>query len=102
MKTIAHYASGPKFNWWVLYFFTFFYIFVEFAFNYQLLDLTVDLASEDILLGLEFWGRVMSGGWFKSRLVPLKYSLKGSEWLALCFVLNCGHCVDVECAKNTH
>ena len=61
MKTITHFASGSKFNWWVLYCFTFFYIGVEFAFNYQLLDLTVDLASEDILLGLEFWGRVISG-----------------------------------------
>ena len=26
-----------------------------------MLDLTVDFASEDILLGLEFWGRVISG-----------------------------------------
>jgi hypothetical protein len=34
---------------------------VEFGFNFQLLNLTVDFASEDILLGLEFWGRVFSG-----------------------------------------
>ena len=54
-------ASGPKFNWWVLYFCTLIYIAVEFGFNYQLLNVTVDLASEDILLGLEFWGRVISG-----------------------------------------
>ena len=34
---------------------------MEFGFNFQLLNLTVDFASEDILLGLEFWGRVFSG-----------------------------------------
>ena len=37
------------------------YIAVEFGFNYQLLNLTVDFASEETLLGLEFWGRVISG-----------------------------------------
>jgi len=45
----------------VFYFFTFFYIAIEFGFNYQLLNLTVDFASEETLLGLEFWGRVISG-----------------------------------------
>jgi sulfite exporter TauE/SafE len=61
VKTKKNLAPDPKFNWWVLYFFTFFYVAVEFGFNYQMLDLTVDFASEDILLGLEFWGRVISG-----------------------------------------
>lgn len=61
MKTKIRLAVSPKFNWWALYFFTLFYIAFEFAFNYQLLNLTVDFASEDILLGLEFWGRVISG-----------------------------------------
>ena len=61
MKTIAHLAPSPKFNWWVFYIFTFLYVDVEFGFNYQLLNLTVDFTSEEILLGLEFWGRVMSG-----------------------------------------
>jgi hypothetical protein len=56
-----HRQPLPKFSWWVLYFLTFIYIAVEFGFNYQLLNVTVDLASEDILLGLEFWGRVISG-----------------------------------------
>ncbi len=50
-----------NFNWWVLYCFTFFYIAVEFGFNFQLLNLSVDFASEEDLLGLEFWGRVISG-----------------------------------------
>ena len=61
VKSKTNLAPDPKFNWWVLYFFTFFYVAVEFGFNYQMLDLTVDFASEDILLGLEFWGRVISG-----------------------------------------
>jgi hypothetical protein len=50
-----------RLNWWFFYFFTFFYITIEFGFNYQLLNLTVDFASEETLLGLEFWGRVISG-----------------------------------------
>jgi len=61
VKAKKNLAPDPKFNWWALYFFTFFYVAVEFGFNYQMLDLTVDFASEDILLGLEFWGRVISG-----------------------------------------
>ena len=61
MITKAQLAPYQRFDWWALYFFTFFYIAVEFGFNYQLLNLTVDFASEDTLLGLEFWGRVISG-----------------------------------------
>ena len=61
MNSKTHLTSDPKLNWWILYFGTSFYIAVEFGFNYQLLDLTVDLVSEDVLLGLEFWGRVISG-----------------------------------------
>jgi len=61
VKTKARLVADPKFNWWALYFFTFLYIAVEFGFNYQLLNLTVDFDSEDVLLGLEFWGRVISG-----------------------------------------
>lgn len=61
MNRIAHFTSHPKFNWWIFYVFTIFYIAVEFGFNYQLLNLTVDFASEETLLGLEFWGRVISG-----------------------------------------
>ena len=61
MNSKTHLASDPRLNWWILYFGTSIYIAVEFGFNYQLLDLTVDLVSEDVLLGLEFWGRVISG-----------------------------------------
>lgn len=61
MSTKEQPTHEPNFNWWVLYCFTFFYIAVEFGFNFQLLNLSVDFASEDDLLGLEFWGRVISG-----------------------------------------
>ncbi len=48
-------------NWWLMYFLTLVYVGVEFAFNYQLLNISVDFVSDDVLLGLEFWGRVLSG-----------------------------------------
>ena len=76
MKTKINSAVDSKFNWWVLYFFTFFYISVEFGFNFQLLNLTVDFASEEILLGLEFWGRVISGVGLSLVLYRLSNRLK--------------------------
>jgi uncharacterized protein YneF (UPF0154 family) len=48
-------------NWWLMYALTFVYVGVEFAFNYQLLNISVDFVSDDVLLGLEFWGRILSG-----------------------------------------
>jgi len=72
----AHLASTPTFDWWVLYVFTFFYITVEFGFNYQLLNLTVDFVAEDVLLGLEFWGRVISGIGLSLVLYRLSTGLK--------------------------
>ena len=47
--------------WWLLYFLTLVYVGIEFALNYQLLNISVDFVSDDVLLGLEFWGRVLSG-----------------------------------------
>lgn len=44
-----------------MYFLTLAYVGVEFAFNYQLLNISVEFVSDDVLLGLEFWGRVLSG-----------------------------------------
>lgn len=44
-----------------MYFLTLVYVGVEFAFNYQLLNISVEFVSDDVLLGLEFWGRVLSG-----------------------------------------
>ena len=61
MNTSQEPTHESNFNWWVLYGFTFLYIAVEFGFNFQLLNLSVDFASEEDLLGLEFWGRVISG-----------------------------------------
>ena len=72
----SHLASAPTFDWWVLYVFTFFYIAVEFGFNYQLLNLTVDFVAEDVLLGLEFWGRVISGIGLSLVLYRLSTGLK--------------------------
>ena len=61
MNNTASPSSTLTSNWWLLYFFTLFYVGVEFAFNYQLLNISVDFVSDDVLLGLEFWGRVLSG-----------------------------------------
>lgn|GEM_PF-325173 len=46
---------------WVTYLLTFVYVCVEFGFNYQLLNISVDFVSDEVLLGLEFWGRILSG-----------------------------------------
>ncbi len=47
---------------WALFFFTLLYVCLEFGFNNQLLKISaVDLVSDDVLLGLEFWGRILSG-----------------------------------------
>jgi hypothetical protein len=61
MVKITNAMKPNQLEWWLFYFFTFFYIAIEFGFNYQLLNLTFDFASEETLLGLEFWGRVISG-----------------------------------------
>lgn len=37
------------------------YLIVELGFNYQLIDLSADTVQDDVLSGLEFWGRVISG-----------------------------------------
>jgi len=44
-----------------MYCLTLVYVGIEFAFNYQLLNISVYFVSDDVLLGLEFWGRVLSG-----------------------------------------
>jgi hypothetical protein len=78
-----------RLNWWIFYFFTFFYIAIEFGFNYQLLNLTVDFASEDVLLGLEFWGRVISGVGLSLVLYRLSSGLRIFNGLryVLCLIL---------------
>lgn len=37
------------------------YLIVELGFNYQLIDLSAGTVQDDVLSGLEFWGRVISG-----------------------------------------
>lgn len=61
MKNTASLSTTLAPNWWLIYFLTLTYVGVEFAFNYQLLNISVDFVSDDVLLGLEFWGRVLSG-----------------------------------------
>jgi hypothetical protein len=52
--------SSPR--QWALFFFTLLYVCLEFGFNNQLLKISaIDLVSDDVLLGLEFWGRILSG-----------------------------------------
>ncbi len=56
----ANAQSSPR--QWALFFFTLLYVCLEFGFNNQLLKISaVDLVSDDVLLGLEFWGRILSG-----------------------------------------
>lgn len=77
MVKIANSSTEPnQLEWWLFYFFTFFYIAIEFGFNYQLLNLTFDFASEETLLGLEFWGRVISGIGLSLALYRLSTGLK--------------------------
>ncbi len=89
MKIKTNLALDSNFNWWALYFFTAFYIAVEFGFNFQLLNLTVDFASEDVLLGLEFWGRVFSGVGLSLVLFRLSAGLNIFNGLryVLCFIV---------------
>lgn len=37
------------------------YVIVELAFNYQLTNTASETVSEETLVGLEFWGRLISG-----------------------------------------
>lgn len=89
MITKAQSTYIPEINWWFLYFCTLIYIAVEFGFNYQLLNLSVDFASEDILLGLEFWGRVISGVGLSLILYRLTAGVKIFQGLryALCSIV---------------
>lgn len=78
--------SSPR--QWALFFFTLLYVCLEFGFNNQLLKISaVDLVSDDVLLGLEFWGRVLSG-------VGLSLVLyRNSTKLKLPVILRCLACL---------
>lgn len=65
------------------------YVAIEFGFSYQLLSLTIDPASEEVLLGLEFWGRVLSGIGFGLLLYRLsgRLNLHNLSRLLLCLLM---------------
>lgn len=68
---------------------TLLYVAVEFGFNYQLLSLTIDPASDEVLLGLEFWGRVLSGIGFGLLLFRLtnQLNIHNLSRLLICLLL---------------
>ncbi len=69
--------------------FTLLYIAFEFSFNYQLLDITGPMVTEETLQGLEFWGRVLSGigfGFTMHRWVQ-RYFENTTLSLIICFAL---------------
>ena len=68
-------GSHPASKWLGTSMLTLLYVAVEFGFNYQLLSLTIDPASDEVLLGLEFWGRVLSGIGFGLLLYRLSNQL---------------------------
>ncbi len=61
MRSVTDFITHPLFRWITTSILILLYVAVEFGFNYQLLSLTIDPASDEVLLGLEFWGRVLSG-----------------------------------------
>ena len=61
MSSVIGFTTHPLFRWITTSILILIYVAVEFGFNYQLLSLTIDPASDEVLLGLEFWGRVLSG-----------------------------------------
>jgi hypothetical protein len=61
MSSATDFTAHPLFRWLATSILLLVYVAVEFGFNYQLLSLTIDPASDEVLLGLEFWGRVISG-----------------------------------------
>lgn len=89
MRVSSSPSSKVTSNWWLLYFFTLAYTSVEFAFNFQLLNISVDLVSDDVLLGLEFWGRILSGLGLSLVLYRNSTAVKISNGLryALCLVI---------------
>lgn len=82
-------GSNPALKWLATSTLILLYVAVEFGFNYQLLSLTIDPASDEVLLGLEFWGRVISGVGFGLFLFRLSSAMptKNLSRLLICLVL---------------
>jgi hypothetical protein len=75
MSSVTDFTTHPLFRWITTSILILLYVAVEFGFNYQLLSLTIDPASDEVLLGLEFWGRVISGVGFGLLLYRLSNQL---------------------------
>lgn len=57
------------------------YVVLEFSFNHRLMTLTTDFVDEQVLQGLEFWGRLLSGigfGLLLFRMTRTRLSLRQS------------------------
>jgi hypothetical protein len=82
-------SSHPVSKWLGTSLLILLYVAVEFGFNYQLLSLTIDPASDEVLLGLEFWGRVLSGIGFGLLLYRLsnQLNMQNLSRLLICLLL---------------
>ena len=89
MSSATDFTAHPLFKWLTTSIMLLLYVAVEFGFNYQLLSLTIDPASDEVLLGLEFWGRVLSGIGFGLLLYRLSNQLNvhNLSRLLICLVL---------------
>jgi hypothetical protein len=89
MSSATDFTAHPLFKWLTTSVMLLLYVAIEFGFNYQLLSLTIDPASEEVLLGLEFWGRVLSGIGFGLLLYRLSNQLNvhNLSRLLICLVL---------------
>jgi mannose/fructose/N-acetylgalactosamine-specific phosphotransferase system component IIC len=89
MSSAADFTAHPFFKWVTTSTLILLYVAIEFGFNYQLLSLTIDPASDEVLLGLEFWGRVLSGIGFGLLLYRLsnQLNIQNLSRLLICLVL---------------
>jgi mannose/fructose/N-acetylgalactosamine-specific phosphotransferase system component IIC len=89
MSSATDFTAHPLFKWLTTSIMLLLYVAVEFGFNYQLLSLTIDKASDEVLLGLEFWGRVLSGIGFGLLLYRLSNQLNvpNLSRLVICLML---------------
>lgn len=89
MSSATDFTTHPLFRWLTTSIMLLLYVTIEFGFNYQLLSLTIDPASDEVLLGLEFWGRVLSGLGFGLLLYRLSNQLnvQNLSRLLICLLL---------------
>lgn len=89
MSSVTDFTAQPFFRWLTTSILILLYVTIEFGFNYQLLSLTIDPASDEVLLGLEFWGRVLSGIGFGLLLYRLSNQLnvQNLSRLLICLLL---------------